>query len=149
MGNTVEDELAIRELVSLYADAVNRVDEEQWADTWTENAEWSLPMATVEGKTQIVGLWVQAMSSFEFVAQLVYQGVVEIDGNKATGRWYLCEHLRSKGDSTGRFNIGTYNDSYQKKDGRWRFSSRQYHVLYNDEGEGDMSGTVIPLPADH
>jgi hypothetical protein len=90
MGNTVEDELAIRELVSLYADAVNRVDEEQWADTWTENAEWSLPMATVEGKTQIVGLWVQAMSSFEFVAQLVYQGVVEIDGNKATGRWYLC-----------------------------------------------------------
>jgi ketosteroid isomerase-like protein len=148
MPNPVEDELAIRELVALYADAVNRVDEAQWADTWTENAQWSLPMVTVDGKSQIVGLWVQAMSSFEFVAQLVYQGVVKISGNEATGRWYLCEHLRSKGDSTGRFNIGTYNDVYVKEGDRWRFASRQYHVLYNDEGAGDMSGTVIPLPTD-
>ena len=77
MSNPVEDELAIRELVALYADAVNRVDEAQWADTWTENAKWSLPLVTVEGKTHIVGLWLQAMPCFDFVAWLVYLGVVK------------------------------------------------------------------------
>ena len=145
MSNPVEDELAIRELVALYADAVNRVDEARWADTWTEDAKWSLPMVTVEGKTQIVGLWVQAMSSFDFVAQLVYQGVVKINGNTATGRWYLAEHLRPKGDPKGRFNIGTYIDAYVKEGDRWHFSDRRYQVMYNDEGTGDMSGTIIPL----
>ena len=85
------------------------------------------------------------MSSFDFVAQLVYQGTLFIDGDTATGRWYLCEHLRGAGDSVGRFNIGTYADEYIKEGGTWRFSKREYHILYNDEGTGNMSGTVTPL----
>jgi hypothetical protein len=32
-----------------------------------------------------------------------------------------------------------------KEDDRWRFSDRRYQVMYNDEGTGDMSGTIIPL----
>ena len=130
MANPVADELEIRHLVSAYADAVNRVDQALWSSTWATDSTWELPGAgEFSGKDNIVGLWVQAMGGFEFVAQLVYNGTLEIDGDTATGRWYLCEHLRPKGSEGGMFNIGTYADEYVREDGAWRFKTRRYHVL--------------------
>ena len=38
----MSDEYAIRQLVEKYADAVNRVDKEDWASTWCEDSEWDL-----------------------------------------------------------------------------------------------------------
>jgi len=146
MANPVADELEIRQLVAAYADAVNRRDKDLWASTWSDQGSWSLPGAgSFSGKENIVGLWVQAMAGFDFVAQLIYQGTMEIDGETASGRWYLCEHLRPAGTDAGMFNIGCYQDEYVKQDGRWCFSSRDYHVMYNDEGKGNMGGKVIPF----
>jgi hypothetical protein len=101
----------------------------------------------ITGKDVVVDMWNKAMNGFDFVVQLVYQGTLEIDGASATGRWYLAEHLRPQGSQSGRFNIGTYADKYLRVDGNWLFTRRTYNILYNDEGKGDMSGMVIPLPA--
>ena len=147
MSNPAEDELAIRHLVAVYADAVNRRDEPLWASTWAEDAVWDLMGNEITGKDVVVDMWNKAMNGFDFVVQLVYQGTLEIDGASATGRWYLAEHLRPQGSQSGRFNIGTYADKYQRIDGKWLFTRRTYNVLYNDEGKGDMSGMVIPMPA--
>ncbi len=147
MPNPVADELAIRQLVASYADAVNRVDEDQWAQTWANNCTWVLAgLGDVDGKVNVVGMWQQAMKGFAFVVQLVDQGTVFIDGDNAKGRWYLSEHLRPVGSSDGLYNIGTYADEYQKVEGEWLFTRRDYHILYNDEGKGDMSGIVTRLP---
>ena len=146
MGNPVADELEIRQLVSAYADAVNRRDQSLWASTWAESCEWSLPGAgSFSGKEAVVGLWVQAMTGFDFVAQLVYQGTIQIDGNAASGRWYLCEHLRPAGSQDGMFNIGCYTDEYIKENDKWCFAKRDYQIMYNDEGKGNMSGMVLPF----
>ena len=147
MSNPVEDELAIRHLVAVYADAVNRRGGSLWASTWTDDGVWDLMGNEVIGKDAVVGMWNNAMDGFEFVAQLVYQGTLEIDGASAAGRWYLAEHLRPQGSQSGTFNLGTYADKYQCVDGKWRFRRRTYNVLYNDEGKGDMGGMVMPLPA--
>ena len=146
MSNPVEDELAIRHLVAVYADAVNRRDGLLWASTWAEDGVWDLMGNVITGKDAVVAMWTNAMNGFEFVVQLVYQGTLEIDGASATGRWYLAEHLRPQGSQSGRFNVGTYADKYQRVDDEWLFTRRTYNVLYNDEGKGDMSGIVIPLP---
>jgi len=140
--------LAIRHLVAAYSDGVNRNDRELWASTWTEDCHWSLPGAgTFKGKEEALGFFDNALSSTDFVVQLLYQGTIEVDGNKASGRWYLCEHLRFKGQANGMFNIASYKDGYVKENNKWLIASRDYHVLYNDEGKGDMSGMVIPFPA--
>ncbi|MBT4160740.1 MAG: nuclear transport factor 2 family protein [Gammaproteobacteria bacterium] len=130
----VEDELAIRHLVAAYADGVNRRDQELWASTWSESSSWTLPGTTVEGKEAVVGLWVAAMGGLEFVVQLVHQGTLEINGDKATGRWYLTEHLRAQGASDTRTSVGTYKDEYVRENGSWLFANRVYEVLYSDEG---------------
>ena len=117
-----------------------------WASTWAEDSVWSLRGNPIAGRDAIVGPWRSAMGSFSFVVQLVYQGTLEIQGDKATGRWYLAEHLRPDGSDNGMFNIGTYADVYVREAGQWLFSRRDYHVLYSDEGRGGMSGTATPLP---
>ena len=133
--------------MAVYADAVNRRDGPLWASTWADDGVWDLMGNEITGKDAVVDMWNNAMNGFEFVVQLVYQGTLEIDGASATGRWYLAEQLRPQDSRSGRFNIGTYADRYQRVDGEWLFTRRTYNILYNDEGKGDMSGMVIPLPA--
>ena len=146
MSSKVEDDLAIRDLVYRYADAVCRRDEAAWAATWADDAVWQLPRAPrMEGRDAIVALWVQAMAGFPFVVQLVNFGVLDIGENKASGRWYLTENLKFP-DGNGMYNVGCYQDKYVKRDGRWLFAERHYAVLYNDEGKGDMTGTAAEFP---
>lgn len=146
MNNPVEDELSIRQLVAAYADAVNRRDQELWASTWSEHGVWDLSVLSAEGKDKIVELWVGAMGGFAFVAQLVYQGTLEISGDSATGRWYLSEYLKNADGAGGRFTIGTYADEYVKQGGKWLFSRRSYHVIYSEEGPEVTAGAVTPIP---
>ena len=96
MTSPAPDELAIRSLVARYADAVNRYDEALWAGTWAVNGVWDLAGMVVEGRKAVVDFWRNAMGSFEFAIQLVYQGTIEIEGDSASGRWYLTETLRLK-----------------------------------------------------
>jgi len=148
----MSDEYAIRQLVEKYADAVNRVDKEDWASTWCDDSEWDLSsMPAVKGKDAIVELWVNAMAGFPFVAQLIQNGTTEINGDTATGRWYIVEHIQttekdSEGNPVGFFNIGVYQDKYIKENGKWLFQLRKYAVLYNDNGTGNMTGTANPYP---
>ena len=71
----MSDKEEIRSLVEKYADAVNRVDKEDWSSTWCEDSEWDLSsMPAVKGKYAIVELWVNAMAGFPYVAQLIQNG---------------------------------------------------------------------------
>ncbi len=142
----IEDDMAIRDLVYRYADAVCRRDEAAWADTWADDGLWCLPGApAARGKEAIVALWVGAMAGFPFVAQIVNYGTLQIDGDRASGRWYLTEDIKFA-DGGGMHNISTYQDKYVKTADGWKFSERHYAILYNDEGKGDMSGTSNPYP---
>ena len=57
MSDAVADELAIRHLVSAYADAVNRRDKALWASTWAEESVWDLSAFSAEGKANICLLY--------------------------------------------------------------------------------------------
>ena len=129
----MNDKLEINELVARYADAVCRRDQSAWADTWAEDGLWQLPGAPeTRGRDNIVALWANAMAGFPFVAQLINNGTVDVEGDTASGRWYLTEHLKLP-DGDIMFNIGVYQDSYVKTAGGWKFSERHYTVLYSDK----------------
>ena len=147
MAVNLQDDQAIRDLVCRYADAVCRRDQDAWGATWAEDGVWQLPGAPrMEGREAIVGLWTNAMSGFPFVVQLINYGVLDIDGDRASGRWYLTENLQFA-DGGGMYNVGCYQDKYVRREGQWLFAERHYTVLYNDEGKGDMTGTAQPFPA--
>jgi uncharacterized protein (TIGR02246 family) len=131
-----EDRLAIRELLEVYADAVNRNDAEAWSTTFAEEAEWSLPdypeIGTTSGKTAIVAMWVEAMKPYPGIMFEAWPGSIEVQGDTATMRSYTSE-VYDQGDKTVR-DRGVYEDTCVKQDGRWLFKSRSFRKLHRQEG---------------
>lgn len=141
MMNSLEDELALRNLMARYSDAVNRVDADAWIATWAEDAVWNLLGNPVSGKDNILALWKQMMSSFEFALMLPSTCLFEVDGDTASGHWYLTEYTRDP-EGAASTVLSRYTDTYTRKEGQWLFQSRDYSFIYN--GPADLSGTYTP-----
>ncbi len=138
---TLADELAIRDLVSRYADAVNRRDLQLWRSTWAEQGVWHIGGRAIAGREAICGYWEDAMRSFEGVIQLVAQGTLSLSGEQAEGVWTIWEvGLRA---GTGSLVVGSYADSYSKGASGWSFASRSFTVCYRGELP---AGTFSPFP---
>ncbi len=138
MSGPVADELALRELMSRYVDAVQRRDVEAWAATWDANGSWNLVGTEVSGKTAVVALWQQMMAGFEFALMLPSSCLFHIDGDHASGQWYLQEYTRDL-DGNASSIVSRYLDTYTKRDGQWLYLSRQCELIYH--GATDLSGS--------
>ena len=139
--NTPEDEIAIRNLMATYVDAANRRDGEAWKATWVEDAVWELLGNPVECRDNILSLWSQVLETFDFALLIPSSGMFEVNGDHASGHWYLQEHTRNlKGEATSM--ISRYLDTYTRVEGSWLYQSRAYSVIYT--GPADLSGQYIP-----
>jgi uncharacterized protein (TIGR02246 family) len=128
------DELAIRRLVDTYCDGVNTKDAATWGSVWAEEgAVWDLAGRVIEGKEAIVGFWVPAVATYALLVQLAPNGVVEIDGDEATGRWWITEQGVSTSGEVRRM-LAAYHDTYVREAGGWRIRSRRLEVLAAGDG---------------
>lgn len=126
--DTVADELAIRRLVALYTDGVNQRDAHGWADVWSDDARWDLAGHIHKGRDAIVARWKETLASYRSVFQLTSDGVVTLDGDQATGRWYVHERNVRRDDSVMEL-WGWYDDRYVRTSAGWRVQSRVLHVF--------------------
>ena len=140
---TLADELALSKLMARYVDAANRRDGEAWSGTWAEDGCWQLPGMEVSGRENILGLWQQVLAGFEFAILMPCSGHFDIDGDTATGHWYLQEFTRDH-QGLALAALSRYNDRYVKVNGEWLFARREYNFLYR--GPADLSGDYTPLP---
>ncbi len=124
----IEDRLAIRELMDTYSDAVNRIDAEDWAATWAEDAVWSLPdypeIGEIQGRAAIKTAWVEAMKGYPGIVFVTTPGAITIDGSRATGRSYTSEVYDHDGNT--KRDRGRYEDAFVKIDGQWLVSRRSF-----------------------
>ena len=140
----VASELEIRGLVARYADAVSRRDEDAFGATFATDGEWQILGNVAEGREKVVALWKSLMENFPFVVQLVTGGIIEVDGERATGKWYITEHNRlAKGGAI--LAIGVYVDDYVREGGRWCFARRRFAPLYNVQFPEDFAPVVAKL----
>lgn len=137
MDDTVRDELEIRNLVARYADSVLRNDFAAWAETWAPDGEWHLLGQVAQGREAAVKRLEELMSGIQAIVQIPAGGVIELDGDRGTGRWTITEHGKFA-DGSPVLNIGTYDDEYRRVDGKWRFQLRRFSVFYM--GPPDLSG---------
>ena len=131
-GPLPEREL-IRELIADYCDAVNRRDDVAWGATWDEDSVWSLPFLGIEGirgRANIVAAWKQAMGLFSFAHMMAQAGRIEVDGERALVRCYTAEVTVLADSGAEKRPCGLYEDICVKRDGRWLFQSRTFHVLH-------------------
>jgi len=134
------DELAIRNLVARYADAVSQADERAWIGTWASDGSWTLGGTTSEGHDALLQTWRGLMGLFERVVQLPQSGLIELAGDRASGQWQMVEIGRTKSGSP-TVTLGSYRDAYRRTDSGWRFDSRRFDFDYT--GPPDLSGQWI------
>jgi SnoaL-like domain len=143
----VKDELEIRALADKFSDAANRKDGELFQSLWAEEGTWKIgsPInVEFKGKenmgssvTHMLGLW-------DFFVQITGPGVITINDDKATARFYVNEIARKTDDKTGNYNLSMYEDELVKENGKWLFLKRTYHTIYQDAP--DYKGLVQKLP---
>ncbi len=136
-------EIDIRTLVSRYSDAVVRRDRVAWVDTWAVGGVWRLLGMEAKGREAIGALWERLISVYAEIVQIPNSAILEIDGTRATGRWYISEFGKLANGSS-MMTIGVYHDEYTRADGSWLFASRRFDALYGSPE--DLAGTFLPFP---
>ncbi len=123
-------QLALRQLVDRYCDAVIRRDAAAWAALWTEDATWDLGGGAVEGRDAIVATWERAMGGFDWVVQTAPTLVVDVDEAAGTGTGRVTvEERYQRADGQRGTLLGVYHDRYRRTGGTWRFAGRRLQVL--------------------
>jgi ketosteroid isomerase-like protein len=132
--NWVRDQLEIRALIEHYSDACCRRDSAAILDLWAEDCLWSVPdmagLERIEGKPAIKQMWEGAQQLFPFAFLICVPGDIKIDRETATARSYTTEVLKDQ-DGKLRQTVGRYDDKCGRRNGKWLFTERIWHMLHH------------------
>lgn len=115
-----DERLAIRRLKHEYCHAVDGGNYETWVALFTEDGTFERAGADpIEGREALYGMIADEFDeAFEYTAHVVTNPVVDVDGDAATGRWYVTLFYEES-DGTVGWNQGVYEDTYRRVDGQW------------------------------
>ena len=127
----LEDLEAIRQLKYRYCAACDdSYDPDRIAVLFTMGAVWDGgPLGRFEGREAIRTFFAGASKAAPFAIHQVTNPIIEIDGDQATGAWYLWEPIvmvrESRSDAL--WMAATYDDRYVRAGDAWLFD----HVKVN------------------
>jgi hypothetical protein len=121
----LEDLEAIRDLkyrYSTYCD--DGYDADHLAPLFTEDAVWDGGvLGRFVGREAIREFFVQCSKIVPFAIHQVTNPILEVDGDRATGRWYLWEPIVFASGNRGLWMAARYDDRYRRERGGWSFES--------------------------
>jgi SnoaL-like protein len=91
--------------------------------------EWVLDPRKSSIRLRSGSLWGRAR--LDCFVQTTHPGTIQLDGDTASGRAYICELVRFRGGRSER-NHGIYHDRYRRTPDGWKFAERVYEVRYLD-----------------
>ena len=98
----------------------------------------------LRGPDAVVDFIDEAIGRFTFFELTLLNTTVDVDGDHASGRVYLCE-VRTDADGQWSEAYGLYRDEYRRRGGVWRIAGRRYSSLAR-RGEGGSE--VFTMPSD-
>jgi ketosteroid isomerase-like protein len=141
----IADRVEIEALRGEFADAAMMGDGDRLASLFTHDGVLRMPNIPVEfrgreeilvGRRRLVALW-------DFFVQTTHPGMIQLDGDTASGRAYIQELARTTDGRQG-LNYAIYHDRYQRTGDGWKFTGRVYEVRYLDSSP--LAGSA-PRPA--
>ena len=130
---SVADRVEIEALRGQFSDAAMTGDYDRFASLFTDDAVYKIPDADVvqvgraqirEGTERLAGEW-------EYFVQTTHPGSLELAGDTASGRAYVCELGRLR-NGTSILNYALFHDRYRRTADGWKFSERVFEVRYFD-----------------
>jgi ketosteroid isomerase-like protein len=145
----IADRVEIEALRGEFTDSAMMRDRARMASLFTPDGALRMPNVPVEliGREQIRAGGERLQDLWDFFVQTTHPGVVEIDGDTASGRAYIQEVMRLR-DGSSHLNFAIYHDRYQRTADGWKFTERVYEVRYLDNsplaGSAPAQATLRP-----
>lgn len=119
----LEDRIEICELRYEYCYRIDDRDWDGFAALFTEDAHLDFgPVGAFDGRDGVREFAEEVVGArHPFLAHMVHNPVIAVDGESANGRWYF-EVPCTFEDGTGGWIQGLYHDEYRRVDGEWRLA---------------------------
>jgi ketosteroid isomerase-like protein len=130
---TIADRVELEALRGEFTDAVMQRDYDRLAALFTSGGALRMPNIPAEliGRDQMRAWGPRVPEFVEFLVQTTTPGLIQLDGDTASGRAYMHELVRTR-DGRSELNYAIYHDRYQRTGDGWKFTERVYEVRYHD-----------------
>jgi ketosteroid isomerase-like protein len=125
------DKDAIKELWYNNCYLIDQGEVDAVMETFTEDAIMDTgAFGNAEGKNAIREMLEELFSKeLLFTRHMVHMPLIEIDGDEATGKWYLdCPSI--VGDGEAVWTQGTYKHTFRRVNGKWKISKFTFEPSY-------------------
>lgn len=140
----LEDTEEIKKLKARYCYLVDAAlsDPSKWDEFLANFADEAKidfgPFGVREGKEAVGKFFRKNIAgSLLFSVHMVFDPIVEVEGDKAKGRWYFHVPATDKRTNRAIWTTGAYEEEYVREKGRWKFSVIKAEFFYYtpfDEG---------------
>jgi hypothetical protein len=153
----LEDREAIRELTARYMQAMHDARWEDAVECFAEDAEYDHGLlGELRGKADLRTFYMEFMPAIEgaggWAFDLLADPLIEVDGDRAQGRWFLLTLLIDPDSQKPAWSMATLEYEYAREEGGWRFKRNRCiheHILAPyDKGWGPEGGSKLPSAAD-
>ena len=118
----IEDIEAIKQLKARYCEICDDDhDPDRIVTIFTEDGVWEgKGIGNAEGHAAIRELFVGFRDAISFSQHMVMNSMIEIDGDTATGRWYLFGPFTFRDGNQARWQAARYHEDYVREGGAWK-----------------------------
>ncbi len=127
---TTEDIAAIQATKYRYLRSLDTKDWTNFADTLTPDVTGSYGELSFTGRDKLVGFMEENMGPDLISEHRVAHPEIVVDGDTATGRWYLHDRVIVAKADFMLIGAAFYSDTYRRTDDGWRISSTGYDRTY-------------------
>jgi hypothetical protein len=81
-----------------------------------------------------------------FCKHMVHNPIIEVDGDRARGRWYYEAPTTDRASGRAQWMVGIYFEEYQRVGGEWKFASirtKWDYISPYDEGWARNRGELL------
>ncbi|MEO6716874.1 MAG: nuclear transport factor 2 family protein [Novosphingobium sp.] len=130
----LDAESAIRRLVGLYCDAVNRRDADAAGALFAPDCSIRIADGPerIGRDVQTQGMR-QTFAAFAFLRQQCDVGLIDVDGDTARARLSVFEASHRAGEDGMSLIFGFYEDEYARLAEGWRFARRRYVLQFRSQ----------------
>ncbi|AGB38730.1 nuclear transport factor 2 family protein [Natronococcus occultus] len=130
------DKQAISELIHKLLYLSDENDWDAGFELVTDDVIAETPYGSADGKDDFRELSEEIFAEFQFSRHMLHNGLIEIDGGKATGKWYGEIPILTT-DGEAEWILGIYEHEFRRVDGEWKLSKYTFDPTYvtpYDEG---------------
>src|SRR6476620_2761560 len=150
MSELTDDVVALGRLQTRYADVISRRAFPELIDLFRSDAVVTIDTVTrserrIVGPADLGAFIGAAIERYDHFTFVILNAIVDVDGDDATGRIFMCEVRHDRASDSWQNAHGVYKDRYVRVDGQWWFAARRYRSLARSGPGGEVLG--LPSPA--